>query len=82
MDMYNMYVCMYVELLINNSFFQAGSKIFRQVIGIPMGSDPAPFFANLFLFFYESRWLKFIKNTNYGVVIHIQTSYTLYRVLF
>ena len=32
-----------------------------------MGSDPAPFFANLFLFFYESRWLKSIKNTNYQV---------------
>ena len=30
-------------------------------------SDPAPFFANLFLFFYESRWLKSIKNTNYWV---------------
>ena len=32
-----------------------------------MGSDPAPFFANLYLFFYESRWLKSIKNTNYRV---------------
>ena len=32
-----------------------------------MGLDRAPFFANLFLFFYESRWLKSIKNTNYGV---------------
>ena len=32
-----------------------------------MGSDPAPFFANLFLFFYESRCLKSIKNYNYGV---------------
>ena len=32
-----------------------------------MGSDSAPFFANLFLFFYESRWLKSIKNTNYRV---------------
>ena len=32
-----------------------------------MGSDSASFFANLFLFFYESRWLKSIKNTNYGV---------------
>ena len=78
-----LYVCMYksktgrsyslqeikscLEFLINNSFFQVGSKIFRQVIGIPMGSDSASFFANLFLFFYESRWLKSIKNTNYGV---------------
>ena len=44
-------------------FFQVGSKIFRRVIGIPMGSDPAPFFANLFSFFYESRWLKSIENT-------------------
>ena len=32
-----------------------------------MASDPAPFSANLFLFFYESRWLKSIKNTNYRV---------------
>ena len=33
-----------------------------------MGSDPAPFFANLFLFFYESAGLKSIKkNANYGV---------------
>ena len=31
-----------------------------------MGSDTAPFFANLFLFFYESRWLKSIKNSYYG----------------
>ena len=56
-----------LEFLINNSFFQVGFKIFRQVIGFPLGSNPAPFFANLFLFFYESRWLKSIKNSNYGV---------------
>ena len=23
-----------------------------------MGSDPAAFFANLFLYFYESKWMK------------------------
>ena len=32
-----------------------------------MGSDLAPFFANIFLFFYESKWLESIKKTNYGV---------------
>ena len=37
------------ELIIDNAYFQVGDKIFRQVIGIPMGSDPAPFIANLFL---------------------------------
>ena len=57
-----------LEFLINNNFFQVDSKIFRQVIGIPMGSVSTPFFANLFLFFYESRWLKSIKYTSYRVL--------------
>ena len=57
----------YLKVLINNSFFQKGSKIFREVIGIIMGSNPVPFFGNSFSFFYESRWLKSIKNTNYGL---------------
>ena len=54
-----------LEFFINNSFFQVGSKIFRLVI--PIWSNLAPFFANLFLCFYEPRRLKSIKNTNYGV---------------
>ena len=29
-----------------------------QVIGIPMGSDPAPFLANLFLAHKEADWVK------------------------
>jgi hypothetical protein len=45
-----------VSYLINNSYFQ--------IIGIPMGSDPAPAFANLFLFFYESKWLDKMKKSN------------------
>ena len=45
----------------NNCFFTFGNKIFRQVIGIPMGSDPAPFMANLFLYHYENIWMKKLK---------------------
>ena len=29
-----------------------------------MGSDPAPYFANLFLYRYESRWLNRMKKEN------------------
>ena len=47
-----------------NCFFTLGDKIFRQVIGIPMGSDPAPFMANLFLYHYESNWIKSLKKEN------------------
>ena len=70
---------LYVSNEINRFALKVGQKVF---IGIPMESDREPFFANHFLFFYESRWLKFIKNTNYGVALHTQTGYTLYRVLF
>ena len=55
-----------VKYLMNNCFFQLGNKVFRQVIGIPMGSDPAPFFANLFLYHFESKWIKKIKKTDIG----------------
>ena len=34
------------------------------LIGIPMGSDPAPFFANLFLYHYESKWPKTLTKTD------------------
>ena len=47
-----------IKFLIENCYFTLGSYVLRQIIGIPMGSDPAPFFANLFLFHYEYRWIK------------------------
>ena len=50
-----------LEYLMNNCFFTFGNKIFRQVVEIPMGSDPAPFMANLFLYHYESSWMKQLK---------------------
>ena len=47
-----------LTFLINNAYFRIGKTIFRQKVGIPIGSDPAPFFANMFLFYYESEWIK------------------------
>ena len=38
-----------VAYLLFTCYFTVGSKIFCQIIGIPTGSDPAPFFANLLL---------------------------------
>ena len=50
-----------ISYLLNNCYFTIGKHIFKQVIGIPMGTDPAPIMANLFLYFYESKFLKTIK---------------------
>ena len=36
----------------------------RQKIGIPIGSDPAPFFANLFLYVYESKFISYLLKTD------------------
>ena len=48
---------MLVKHLISETYFQVGYTLFRQCIGIPMGIDPAPFWANLYLFFYESEYV-------------------------
>ena len=50
-----------VSYLLSNCYFTVGDKIFCQIIGIPMWSDPAPFFAKLFLYYYESKWMNELK---------------------
>ena len=47
-----------IKLLLHNCFFTIGNFTMIQVIGIPMGSDPAPFFVNLFLAHKEADWVK------------------------
>ena len=46
-----------MDYIIDNAYFE----VFRQIIGIAMGSDPAPFIANLFLYLYENRFLNKLK---------------------
>ena len=52
----------YVEYLIDNIYVSIGNRIYRQGIGIPMGTDCAPLVANLFLFYYEYRYEEYYKN--------------------
>ena len=53
-----------VKYVIENAFFQVGYMLFRQKIGIPIESDPAPFFANLFLYVYESKFIDNLVKTD------------------
>ena len=50
-------ICRMMEFLIDNIFVKVGGCLFRQVIGIPMGTNCAPLLANLFLYSYESEVL-------------------------
>ena len=44
-----------VMLLIKNFYFTVGNMVLKQDIRIPIGIDPVPFWANLFLCFFESE---------------------------
>ena len=54
------------EHLISESYFQVGNTTLIQRIGIPMGIDPAPYWANLYLHRLE---LKYIENLWQGIFI-------------
>ena len=47
-----------ISYLIKQCYFTIGNLVFKQDIGIPMGIDPAPFWANLILYFYESKFVQ------------------------
>ena len=54
----------YVEYLIDNIYVSIGNRVYRQCIGIPMGTDCAPLVANLFLFYYEYKYMRNLIKTN------------------
>jgi hypothetical protein len=65
-----------IEMLVDNTFFTLGNKCFKQTIGIPMGTDCAPFLANLFLFDYEYRYImNKIKTKQYDILKSLRWCY-------
>jgi hypothetical protein len=46
-----------LNYLIDNVYFTVGKQVFRQTIGIPIGMHCAPFLANLFLYYYEFKYM-------------------------
>ena len=50
-------VCDALTFLLNNIFIRFGTKLYRQVVGISMGTNCAPLVADLFLFCYERDFM-------------------------
>ena len=46
-------LCLAIDFLIDSIYVRFGSSVFRQVIGIPMGTNSAPLLADLFLHTFE-----------------------------
>ena len=59
----------YVEYLIDNIYVSIGNRVYRQCVGIPMGTDCAPLLANLFLFFYEYSYMRDLIKTDLVLAI-------------
>ena len=47
----------WIYYIIDNSYIKYQGRIYRQVVGIPMGNSCAPFLANLFLHVYEYDYI-------------------------
>ena len=63
-----------LEYLVDNIFIEVGNRVFRQCIGIPMGTDCAPLIANLFLFYYEYNFMKGLIKTNINLAKRFSTT--------
>ena len=73
---YNIDECILLnETLIDNAYFKVGNFVFKQKIGIAMGSDPAPFQANLGLYFYEFQFQNKYKNRIFAYKLNHRQRY-------
>ena len=52
-----------------NIYIRFGTKLYRQIVGIPMGTNCAPHVADLFLFCYERDFMKNLFSDNQADVI-------------
>ena len=53
-----------VKYLLQDCYFKLQNRIFRQIIVITMGSNPAPSFVNFFLHYYERRWIHQLRKSD------------------
>ena len=62
-------MCDALHYLLDNIFIRVGSKLYRQIVGIPMGTNCAPLVADLFLFCYERDFMLSLSDTNQTDII-------------
>ena len=66
-------MCDVLHYLLDNIFIRFGSKLYRQIVGIPMGTNCAPVIADLFLFCYERDFMLSLSDNNQSDIIEAFT---------
>ena len=65
-------------IFLDNIFIGFGTNLYRQIIGIPMGTNSAPLVSDLFLFCYESEFMKSLSPENQADIIKAFNSTSRY----
>ena len=62
-------VCEALIYLLDNIYIRFGTKLYRQMVGIPMGTNCAPLVADLFLFCYERDFMTSLSDVKQAEII-------------
>ena len=71
-------VCEALTFLLDNIYIRFGSRLYRQIVGIPMGTNCAPLVADLFLFCYERDFMLSLSEDNQSGFIEAFSSTSRY----
>ena len=71
-------VCEALTFFLDNIYIRFGSKLYRQIVGIPMGTNCAPLVADQFLFCYERDFMLSLSEDNQSGVIEAFNSTSRY----
>ena len=70
-------MCDALHYLLDNIFIRFGSKLYRQIVGTPLGTNCALFVADLFLFCYERDFMLSLSDNNQTDIIEAFNSTSL-----
>ena len=71
-------ICDALHYLLENIFIRFGSKLYRKIVCIPMGTNCAPLVADLFLFCYERDFMLSLSDNNQTDIIEAFNSTSRY----
>ena len=71
-------MCEVLTFLLDNIYIRFGFKVYRQIVGIPMGGNCTPLVADLFLFCYERDFMLSLTENNLSDVIEALNSISRY----
>ena len=71
-------VCDALSYLLDNIYIRFGTKLYRQIVGIPMGTNCGPLVADLFLYCFERDFMDSLNHDNQTDVIEAFNSTSRY----